>query len=507
MVNESKMVNGDLPDDASNQDAQGQDRDGDVYADLSTDGVRQRTRIARELYGDIVQAVDFVLIIAMSIVVIHLYHYFYLGTHYELQLYATAGIIGATGYSALSRRDGYYDFDNLLTLEGSVRSILTQWITILFGLLAFGFALKVSESYSRIWFFSWASSTGVALILTRIAATLSLKKATGHNGVFSKRIAIVGANALGVKLADKAVHSEDPVTIVGIYDREESRVGAVKGLYSGGNLDALIKAARNDEIDDIIIAANDVNSGALKKLVRSLSSLPVSISLAPNENWLDHEGGELVTSAGTPLLHLYRRPLEGWGSIFKVLEDRILGAILLVLVSPIMLACVIAVKLQGKGPILFSQKRHGFNNEVFKIYKFRSMTVAEDGDTVVQAQKGDARVTPIGAFLRRYSLDELPQLLNVVKGNMSLVGPRPHALAHNHQYAKTVEDYSGRHKVKPGITGWAQVNGYRGETSENEMMEDRVKYDLEYIDNWSLYFDFKILILTVAAVLFPKNAY
>ena len=135
------------------------------------------------------------------------------------------------------------------------------------------------------------------------------------------------------------------------------------------------------------------------------------------------------------------------------------------------------------------------------------MTVAEDGDVVTQAKVGDSRITPFGAFLRRYSIDELPQLINVIKGDMSLVGPRPHALAHNDQYAQVVENYSGRHKVKPGITGWAQVSGFRGETSENEMMEDRVRCDLEYIDNWSLWFDLKILVLTVAAVLFPKNAY
>jgi len=172
-----------------------------------------------------------------------------------------------------------------------------------------------------------------------------------------------------------------------------------------------------------------------------------------------------------------------------------------------MILIALGIKLQGRGPILFAQERHGFNHSVFKIYKFRTMTVMENGEKIQQATLNDPRITPLGKMLRRYSLDELPQLLNVVKGDMSLVGPRPHALAHNHQYAQTVENYSGRHKVKPGITGWAQVNGCRGETSENEMMAERVRYDLEYIDNWSLLFDIKILVMTVKAVLFPKNAY
>jgi exopolysaccharide biosynthesis polyprenyl glycosylphosphotransferase len=167
----------------------------------------------------------------------------------------------------------------------------------------------------------------------------------------------------------------------------------------------------------------------------------------------------------------------------------------------------LAIKLEGKGPVFFTQQRHGFNHKVFKIYKFRTMTVAEDGDVVVQAKPGDQRITGVGKFLRRYSLDELPQIINVMKGDMSLVGPRPHALAHNHLYAQTIANYSGRHRVKPGMTGWAQVNGYRGETSENEMMAQRVKYDLEYIDNWSLWFDAKIFLMTANAVLFPKNAY
>ena len=205
-------------------------------------------------------------------------------------------------------------------------------------------------------------------------------------------------------------------------------------------------------------------------------------------------------------MSLYRRPLEGWGSVIKTIEDYVIGLIALILLSPVMLAIAIAIKLQGQGPILFAQKRHGFNNAVFKVYKFRTMTVAEDGDTITQATAGDARITPVGRFLRRSSLDELPQLFNVIKGDMSLVGPRPHALAHNHQYARMIENYSGRHKVKPGISGWAQVNGFRGETSENEQMADRVRYDLAYVDNWSLWFDIKILILTIRAVVFPQNA-
>ncbi|MEL7489024.1 MAG: exopolysaccharide biosynthesis polyprenyl glycosylphosphotransferase [Pseudomonadota bacterium] len=304
-----------------------------------------------------------------------------------------------------------------------------------------------------------------------------------------------------MKESDQAVH------VVGVY-----RVGAAPSVYEKafdltGDLAQLAVLARRGEIDDIVIAKPEISNEEMRSLVNRLAILPVSIMICSCNQWLDHKGGEIMRVGGAPLLSLYRRPLEGWGGLLKTLEDRIGGLLLLALASPLMALIAIGVKMQGKGPVLFSQKRHGFNHSVFNIYKFRTMTVAEDGEEIKQARFNDPRITPLGKILRRYSLDELPQLINVVLGDMSLVGPRPHALAHNHQYAQTVENYSGRHKVKPGITGWAQVNGCRGETSENELMAERVRYDLDYIDNWSIWFDIKILALTVSAVLFPKNAH
>jgi len=325
-------------------------------------------------------------------------------------------------------------------------------------------------------------------------------------GVFSRQIAIVGATTLGARFAEHVGAAENGISIVGLFEAGLPDNGDDHDEATTGDLIALELAARNGEIDDIVIAVPRAPRAEMDRLARRLSSLPVSISICPNTHWLDHTGGAVTNVGGASVLSLYRRPLEGWGSIIKTIEDFVLGAILLVALSPVLLLVAIAVKLQGKGPILFAQQRHGFNNAVFRIYKFRTMTVAEDGEAIQQAQKDDARITPLGKFLRRYSLDELPQLFNVIRGEMSLVGPRPHALAHNHQYAQLIENYSGRHKVKPGITGWAQVNGYRGETSENELMEQRVKFDLGYIDAWSLWFDFKILLMTILAVVFPKNA-
>ena len=473
---------------------------------FSADGVRRRGPVTRTLIGDIQQFADFVTVIIMSILVAYFYHIYWLQTEFDFQYYAAAGIIGATGLTALLRRDGYYEFDQLLSPSNSLRAIVSRWFLVILGLLAFGFALKISENFSRVWLFAWTLSTTIIFVISRYLTAPVLKRLSQDGGVFARRIAVVGATMLGQKFSAHISEPENGLSIVGVYRAELASQEEDEKLSAIGDINDLAIAARNGEIDDIVLATPRATKEDMSRLIRRLSMLPVSISMCPNAHWLDHTGGEVTGVGNVNVLSLYRRPLDGWGGIIKNVEDFVLGAIILVLLSPVLLIISLLIKLQGKGPILFAQQRHGFNNAVFKIYKFRTMTVAEDGGEIRQAQLDDPRITPLGKILRRYSLDELPQLLNVIRGEMSLVGPRPHALAHNHQYARTIENYSGRHKVKPGITGWAQVNGYRGETSENEMMEQRVKYDLAYVDNWSLWFDLKILFMTVNAVVFPKNA-
>lgn len=477
-----------------------------IVDDFSSDGVRRRGPVSRALFGDIIQFIDFLLVIGMSVGVAYFYHTFWLRSEFDFQYYAAAGIIGATGLTALLRRDGYYDFDQLLSRTGSLRAILSRWALVILGLLAFGFALKISDNFSRVWLFAWTVATTISIAGSRAFAATFLRRMSRDGGVFARRIAVVGATSLGAKFAAQASAPGNGISIVGVYEANLPNDGDDDYTGVKGDLSNLAIAARNGEIDDIVIAAPRVSQEDMERLVRRLSILPVSIAICPNTHWLNHTGGAITNVGGVGVLSLYRRPLEGWGGILKSAEDYVLGAGLLIATSPLLLLIAAAIKLQSRGPVLFAQQRHGFNNAVFKIYKFRTMTVAEDGDEIIQAQADDPRITPLGKFLRRYSLDELPQLINVIRGEMSLVGPRPHALAHNHQYARLIENYSGRHKVKPGITGWAQVNGFRGETSENEMMEQRVRFDLAYVDNWSLWFDLKILVLTIKAVAFPKNA-
>lgn len=467
---------------------------------------RRKAAAARALFGDLLQFAEFVGVIGASVAVAYVYHRVALQSEFDFQNYAAAGIIGGTGLTALLRRDGFYDFDQILTPLNAMKAVMSRWALVLLGLLAFGFALKISENFSRVWLFAWSLSSLGFLCATRLAAAASLRSMIRDGGAFSRRIAIVGATRLAEKFADYAGGVRNGVSIVGVFDAGIPINGEPAQAAPVGDLNALERIAREGGVDDIIIAAPRAEPGDMDRLIRRLSGLPISISICPNTHWLDHRGGEISRVGDVNVLSLYRRPLEGWGGVSKTIEDYALASIALIVLSPVIVLCALAIKLQDGGPILFVQKRHGFNNAVFRIYKFRTMTVAEDGDEIVQVKKNDPRVTPVGRFLRRSSLDELPQLFNVIGGSMSLVGPRPHALAHNHQYAQLIENYSGRHNVKPGITGWAQVNGYRGETSENELMEERVRYDLAYIDNWSLWFDFRILVMTALAVVFPKNA-
>jgi len=475
--------------------------------ELAGQPVNQRAYITSTVFGDLIQFADFAVVALAAAVLSYIYHTYVLFTAYDFQIYAAAGIMGATLLTALLRRDGFYDFDQLMTPAKYMSGIFARWSLVLLGLLAFAFSLKITADFSRAWLFTWAGASMALLFAIRVAAGAALQRLVAEGGVFARRIAGVGATESAAAFADIIKKSGKAIDLVGVY-----RLGTQPTVYENafdltGDLAQLAADARRGDIDDVVIAKPGATQEELHALVTRVSILPVSISICSSLQWLEHKGGEIVRIGGARMLSLYRRPLEGWGGILKILEDRVGGLILLILASPIMALIALGIKLQGKGPILFSQKQHGFNHSVFNIYKFRTMTVAEDGDEIRQATLDDVRITPLGKILRRYSLDELPQLLNVVAGDMSLVGPRPHALAHNHQYTQTVENYSGRHKVKPGITGWAQVNGCRGETSENEMMAERVRYDLEYVDNWSLWFDCKILVLTVKAVLFPKNAY
>ncbi len=245
----------------------------------------------------------------------------------------------------------------------------------------------------------------------------------------------------------------------------------------------------------------------IKKLINELTDTTCSVILIPDIFTFNILQSRTEEINGIPVVPLFDTPLNGINMVIKRLEDIVLSVAILVLISPILLIISAVIKATSSGPIIFKQKRYGIDGKPIKVWKFRTMTVMEDGGDVVQATKKDARITPVGKFLRSTSLDELPQFINALRGEMSIVGPRPHAVAHNEQYRSLIQGYMLRHKVKPGITGWAQINGWRGETDTLEKMEKRIEYDLEYIRNWSIWFDLKIIFLTIFKGFVHKSAY
>ncbi len=410
----------------------------------------------------------------------------------------------------------FMQFAKLYTVQ-SLRSgsallgrLIGAWIAVLVVVLAFGFFSKTSEGISRIWFLLWALSGLSFLLFNRVVASRILAH-WNRQGRLRARVAIVGAGGLGERLVEHLrEHGGNAMSVVGVWDDRLSRVPEkIGGFDVRGTIDDLIAYTRNNPVDDIIVALPWSAGPRIRQMARKLYVVPANVRVCPDLVGFGIPLRGFSSLQGVPLLNVYERPLGGWGVILKAIEDKVGAALMLALFAPLMLLVALAVKLDSPGPVLFRQKRYGFNNNEFSVFKFRTMyqRTVKDEDGVPQATKGDARITRVGAFLRKTSLDELPQLFNVLRGEMSIVGPRPHAVAHNEKYGRIIDEYMCRHRVKPGITGWAQVNGWRGETETPEKMSMRVQYDLYYIENWSLLLDVRILFMTAFVGFAHRNAY
>jgi putative colanic acid biosynthesis UDP-glucose lipid carrier transferase len=324
-----------------------------------------------------------------------------------------------------------------------------------------------------------------------------------------KTAVIAGANELGRKLAARL--RADPllgIRFAGYFDdRAPGRLQSIVPRENLGSLTALADYARANPIDVIYIALPMASQPRILKLLEDLRDTTTSIYFVPDIFVADLIQARVGSIGGLPVVAVCESPFYGFNGVVKRISDFVLAAIILLLVSPLMIAIAAGVKLSSRGPVLFKQRRYGLDGKRIVVYKFRSMSVTEDGDMVRQATRDDTRVTKFGGFLRRTSLDELPQFINVLQGRMSIVGPRPHAVAHNEMYRKLIRGYMIRHKVKPGITGLAQVNGLRGETQTVEKMKARIDYDLSYLRNWSLLLDLQIILKTIVVVLQKQNAY
>lgn len=381
--------------------------------------------------------------------------------------------------------------------------LLQNWtLSLVFsaGLLAFTPNFIMSF---RVWL-AWYGFSSLGLILCRAGIRLgaSWLRDRGYN---TRRVAIAGAQPVGVALADS--FRQAPwlgLEVAGIY--HEPQQEGVPAQWAG-NLTQLVADARAGRVHNVYIAMAMRDETHIKKLVRDLSDTTCSVMLIPDVFTFNILHSRTVEVNGVPVVPLFDTPLSGINRLLKRIEDVVLASLILLLISPVLCAIALAVKLSSPGPIIFRQTRYGMDGKPITVWKFRSMRVMENDAVVTQATQNDPRVTRTGNFLRRTSLDELPQFINVLMGGMSIVGPRPHAVAHNEQYRALIEGYMLRHKVKPGITGWAQINGWRGETDTLDKMAKRVEFDLEYIREWSLWFDIRIVFLTIFKGFVSKAAY
>jgi len=395
------------------------------------------------------------------------------------------------------------------SLWAETQRLASAWTVVFAGLVVVLFATKTSTDFSRLWIGQWAVSSFVCLVVFRmlLRGGLRLLRRQGFNLRF---VAIAGAGDLGRDVARRLAASPwAGLKVTGFYD-DDPRLQrrAFEGVTVRGGLHRLPGDVAELGIDQVWIALPLHHDKQVRSLVAHLSRLPVHVTFVPDiygVQLLNHSIGEV---AGFPVIHLMESPLSGAKGWVKVIEDRLLAALILLATAPLMLLIAIGVKLSSPGPIFFGQLRGGLHGERIWVWKFRTMKRhAETPGKITQALPGDSRITALGAFLRRTSLDELPQFFNVLKGDMSIVGPRPHAVEHDEFYQRQIDAYMLRHHVKPGITGWAQINGWRGETGELEKMEMRVKHDLYYINNWSLWFDLRIIFMTVFMMITGKNAY
>jgi putative colanic acid biosynthesis UDP-glucose lipid carrier transferase len=388
-----------------------------------------------------------------------------------------------------------------------VKEIALGWLLIVMILLFLGYSTQYLNAFPPEVLLYWAASVPVVLFAAHRSIPVLLPKILAIEGV--RTAVIASTNDLGLKLARQ--FEAKPwlgVAFAGFFDdRNPERINKDAASRLLGTIADLPAYVKRHRIDAIYITLPMATQPRILKLLDELSDTTASIYFVPDIFVVDLIQARVDNVSDIPVVAVCESPFYGVNGMIKRLSDIVLATLILILISPLMLVLAAAVKLSSPGPVIFKQRRYGADGKEITVYKFRSMRVCEDAGEIRQAQKNDSRVTPLGAFLRRTSLDELPQFINVLQGRMSIVGPRPHAVAHNEMYRKLIKGYMVRHKVKPGITGWAQVNGYRGETETLEKMQRRIEYDLDYLRNWSLRLDLYIILKTVFVVLKQPNAY
>jgi Undecaprenyl-phosphate glucose phosphotransferase len=450
---------------------------------------------------------DITLVISASVLGGVAYTWFFVGNPGEILLFLGVGVLTAAYCSCFLAARGGYRVKTLVHVRRQLREITFAWLSVFFVLMSVAFTLKIAETFSRGSTLTFFASGWIGLLLWRGFIASYLIDALAHGGFAERKVVVIGEP---VQLSSSAVLRDlrhcgyRPVSTFMIAEQDIVSTAMAPSLRD--RLNSVIETARHEAIDDIFLLISWNRTRCIENILSFLSVLPTPVHLVPDQNVSRFLSYPMVHVGATWTAELRRSPLTQRERILKRCIDTLLGGVALILLSPMMLVVACFITVDSPGPVMFRQTRNGFNGKSFSILKFRTMRVLEDGPVIKQTTRNDPRVTQFGRALRRTNLDELPQLFNVLRGEMSLVGPRPHAAAHNSEYEQRIATYACRYHVKPGITGWAQVNGYRGETRTVELMEKRVEHDLWYINNWSIWLDLKILLKTLVLGL-QRSAY
>ena len=465
-------------------------------------------RFSRQMLIDVISMIDVILVIVAAILIRYIFqwHSSDYGLLPPINYLSVIALVTATLYASLRWRNhyDYGEFEDWSVGRGGFRLGITVLFSFGFSLFVV-FMLKESAEFSRAWVFTWCASSFIILFASRLFWIAQFRSRTAQ-GFFRRRVLLLGTGHILECAREDILSMQSHCELVGVCeffgDSEPSQA-----IQLVAALNQAVSKSQSGRVDELVIALPGADSTLLDSIIRRLRFLPVDLKVALDFGKYKSKFLELGHIGSTNVLSIKKKPISEWNIFLKAVEDYTIATFSLIIFLPAMAVIALLIKLDSKGPVFFRQRRHGSNHKIIEVYKFRTMSVLEDGDTIRQASKDDKRVTRVGRYLRMTSLDELPQLLNVLAGNMSLVGPRPHALAHDDHYSELLEDYASRHRVKPGITGWAQINGFRGEITEPGLMEQRVRYDLEYIDNWSIWFDIKVLLLTPLFGFISRKAY
>lgn len=422
--------------------------------------------------------------------------------------------LGCVIYLLFAQNFELYRNQDFTTTFQKIQRLTACWAMTVLVILMLAFFAKRSEVHSRVVIAIWLMAVPYFMVTARAISRFSKKKLFAEDQYQNKAI-VIGATEAGYHMAGALGKNDSILTFEGIYDDTEKSTDQRAANQADGNVAYPIKGsieqalvlAKSRELKHVFIALQPLGTEKVKALIQSFADSTARVYVVPNMQTFDLMQSRWRTINGVPTVSVHDTPFNGVRSAIKRVEDIVASTIILTLISPVLAVVAMGVKMSSPGPIIFKQKRYGLDGKEILIWKFRSMSTQDNGSVVKQATKNDPRVTKFGAFIRKTSLDELPQFFNVLQGRMSIVGPRPHAVAHNEEYRKIVEKYMLRHKVKPGITGLAQVSGYRGETDTLDKMEKRVEYDLKYIRTWTLWLDIKIIVMTVFKGFVGKTAY